>query len=173
MADPAEEALRLIAEVNEAAKRALRQVASVEPVTVSPAAVVQPVQMADFVPRPELDAKLEAMEARMETQFARLENQVNAVLTQVNGFRDDAKDLRAEVRDAGTERRSAVREFRLWAAASILAIIGTGVGIQQMTTGTFAAGAQTAQQQQQLLNEIKQIQQDLAEQKKAAAPTKP
>lgn len=171
MVDPTQEAQRIIAEISEATKLALRHFAPGDRADYHMGApVVQPTQMTDFVPRPELDAKLEAAEARMDARFARVEATMTTISDQLKGLKDDNVSLRQEVTDLRTETRSAGREFKYWAAASILAIVGTGVGIQQMTTSTFAGGSQFAKEQAQVVTELKQIQQDLAEQRKATAP---
>lgn len=136
-------------------------------------------QMVDFVPRPELDAKLDAAEARMDARFARVEATMTTIVEQLKGLKDDNVSLRQEVTDLRTETRSAGREFKYWAAASILAIVGTGVGIQQMTTSTFAGGSQFAKEQTQVVNDLKQIQQELVKQKefkfdeRGAVPVEP
>jgi len=78
----------------------------------------------DHVPRPELDAKLEAIEARMDARLARIEAAAEGIQRDV----DKMGNLKQQV----------------WGAALtiILAVVGVVIGIQQMTVSTFQAASQ-------------------------------
>jgi hypothetical protein len=127
--------------------------------------------MADHVPRPELDAKLDAIRQEIRADSAALRGDManwrGELMLAVQGL-TAANTALADKVDGTSERVSALKWWILGAVVTVLGIVwGSVVSVQQMTTATFQGGSQYAKDQAQVLSEIKQIQQELAKQKES------
>lgn len=90
--------------------------------------------------RPELDAKLEAMEARMDGRMDRLE-------TRMDGLADKVETLTLSVRDLASEARENARTQRWWFAGmiatlifSVLSTYAANWSIVQSVTAVYESG---------------------------------
>jgi hypothetical protein len=97
--------------------------------------------MENFVPRPELDAKLEAIEARMDGRIARIEDAVKAIA-------ETAKEIRSENRDTvgkiSSLKTTIITTAILTVAAIVLGIAAFNASLTSNTLSAFQAGIQAA-----------------------------
>lgn len=99
----------------------------------------------DYVPRPELDAKLQAIEARLEGRVARIEDAVQRIA-------DSTKEIRDENRAVQTQLSGLKTTIVTSAIGAVLAIVlGIAAFNATLTSNmlsAFQAGLQNAPQSQ-------------------------
>lgn len=137
------------------------------------------------VSRPELDAKLEAIEARMDARVASIEGKIDTMLARMEG-RDAAYEQRfvsLDQRFTGVEEslkdtRAAISNLKtttiITAVSAVLAIV-FGVAAFNATVlsnmvASFESGKSTAAAQAEVKLQAKETQQLLDEIKKSVAP---
>lgn len=103
--------------------------------------------MNDQVTRPELDAKLEAIEARMDARIARIENAVS-------GFQDEAGKLRSELSNA-----------KWWAIGTAIAVLAIFMATIQW--GLQAQKEENARFSSYIREDVKDISDDVGDIAKA------
>jgi len=125
-----------------------------------------------YVPRPELDAKLETIETRMDGRIARIEDRFTGIDERFNRIDSTIADLRTEMRTFMQSTKNAV-----WYAAAT--VIATFIAIVTVNITAFDSGRDTAkiaadaqQQTAAALSEIRQIVADMRTQN-AVPPVQP
>jgi len=96
------------------------------------------------ITRPELDAKLDAIEARAEARVSRIENKIDIAITAI---KDASADLKSETRSNRNWMAGVIVSVVLGAAATIVGVYGANASIVQSVIAAFQAGQSSPQQQ--------------------------
>lgn len=91
--------------------------------------------MADIT-RPELDAKLEAVEARMETRVTRIENKIDIAVEAIRGAAVESKSLRNTI-------LALIVTVIVTAVGTVVGVYGANASIVQSVISAFQAGQQS------------------------------
>lgn len=122
----------------------------------------------ETVSRPELDAKLEAMEARADARLSRFEERINlainAMTSEGREFKEEIKTLRQDI-DA---RHSNMRSTLIITAVTVVLTIVLGIGAFNATllsnmVASFESGKSTATALTTTTEQLKQTQEQLKE----------
>lgn len=135
-------------------------------------------QMVTGVTHYELDAKIESLEARADARFSKLETSINNALDEMRRDRGEFKsELSAEQLERRAEMKSLKNTFIATGIGVALTIVFGVVGFNTMLVSNMVASfesgkntataiSQASEQMKQTQDQLKDIQQKLAEQAK-------
>lgn len=167
--------------------------------TMKPAVEEQPIESEqpynspmENVTRPELDAKLEAIEARADARLSRFEERIEQAINEMRRDRADLKDemkaqeaqrrsdigkLGDEIKDQEKQRRSEMSALKLTivttAIGTFLALAAANIGLVQTMFAAFESGKTTQAAISQATEELKAIRAQLEEQAKDTKASTP
>ena len=108
--------------------------------SLNPQAKAMDDAMSESPTRPELDAKLEAIEARLETKVTRIEGKLDLLVETSNQVRTDARSLKLWI--AGS-----IVTVIIAAVSTVIGVYGANASLIQSVIAAFESGRSIGQQQ--------------------------